>query len=147
MGRIVRSGFSASLLSIALFGAATPCFSQVSVFAANEVRAAGLKEPEFTISDGFALKIWRVPATEMSGKVAGKVAGKMSGKVAGKVAAKMAGKIIELIRENPAITIPELAKALKKPERTTERLLQALKSEEIIGRIGPARGGRWEVLE
>jgi len=59
----------------------------------------------------------------------------------------MSGKIVELIRVNPAITIPELAQRLKKTDRTIERILRELKAEEIIGRIGPAKGGRWEVLQ
>ena len=101
----------------------------------HRCRNAGLKEPEFTISDGFELTIWRVPSAKMSGEMSGEMSG------------KVAGKILELIRANPAITIPELAKALKKTERTIERLLHNLKAEEIIGRVGPTKGGRWEVLE
>ena len=50
------------------------------------------------------------------------------------LAGKVAGKIIELIRENLAITIPELAQALKKLERMTERLLHTLKSEQSSSR-------------
>ena len=67
----------------------------------------------------------------------------MSGKMSGIVS----GKIVELMLEDQGITIPELAKRLKRTERTVERLINRLKAEEIIGRIGPAKGGHWEVLK
>jgi len=78
---------------------------------------------------------------------AGKLAGKTSGKTAGKMSGKMAGKIVELIRGNPSITIPELANLLQKTERTIERIFRKLKAEEIIVRIGSAKGGHWQVKE
>lgn len=59
----------------------------------------------------------------------------------------MSGKIVELIRGNPSITSPELANLLKKTERAIERIFRALKAEEIIVRIGPAKGGHWQVKE
>ena len=59
---------------------------------------------------------------------------------------KMSGKIVWLMQEKPDITIPEMAQRLKRAERTIERLVNQLKSDEIIGRIGPAKGGHWEVF-
>ena len=102
-------------------------------------REAGLKEPEFAMADGFSLTIWRVPGAKTSGKTSGKMSGKMSGKIG--------PKIVALMLQNPTVTIPDLAKALKRTERTIERLINQLKSDEIIGRVGPAKGGRWEVFE
>ena len=60
---------------------------------------------------------------------------------------KIGPKIVALMLQNPTVTIPDLAKALKRTERTIERLINQLKSDEIIGRVGPAKGGRWEVFE
>lgn len=44
MGDSVRGGSRAAFLALLLLGLAAPCRSQVSVFAANEVRAASLKD-------------------------------------------------------------------------------------------------------
>lgn len=44
MGKIIRGGVGPAVLAFAMLGAVTPCFSQVSVFAANEVRAASVKD-------------------------------------------------------------------------------------------------------
>lgn len=83
------------------------------------------------MADGFSLTIWRVPGANTSGKTSGKIG----------------PKIVALMLQNPTVTIPDLAKGLKRTERTIERLINQLKSEEIIGRVGPAKGGRWEVFE
>ncbi len=69
-------------------------------------RDAGLKEPEFSISDGFALTIWRVPATKMSGEMSGKVAGKVAGESGGRSGGSNVGESggesgRESGRENP----------------------------------------------
>lgn len=70
-----------------------------------------------------------------SGKTSGKSSGKspgerdglgdglgeMSGKASGKMSGEMSGKIV--------------------------RPINRLKADEIIGRVGPAKGGHWEILK
>jgi ATP-dependent DNA helicase RecG len=92
---------------------------------------AGLREPKFEMADGFTLTLWRTKDSSVGAKPSG----------------KMSGKIVELIRGNPSITIPELANLLQKTERTIERIFRDLKAQEIIVRIGPAKGGHWQVKE
>ena len=50
-----------------------------------------------------------------------------------------------MMLDKPEITIAELARRLKRTERTIERLINKLKADEVIRRIGPAKGGHWEV--
>jgi biotin operon repressor len=40
---------------------------------------------------------------------------------------EMTGKILLLLKDNPAIPIPELAEKLRKSERTIERAIQELR--------------------
>lgn len=96
-------------------------------------QAAGLREPEFSIRGGFVTTIWR------DSKVDQAETPEASG--------KMSGKIVQPMRDYPEITIPELAAQLSRTERTIERLVKRLREDEIIARIGPAKGGHWEVLE
>ncbi len=110
-------------------------------------REAGLREPEFLVSDGFTLTLWRTKTAEAVAAPSGKTSGIASGIMSGKMSGIVSGKIVELMLEDQGITIPELAKRLKRTERTVERLINRLKAEEIIGRIGPAKGGHWEVLK
>jgi predicted HTH transcriptional regulator len=102
-------------------------------------REAGLQEPKFEMVDGFTLTLWRTKDSSVGVKPSGKMSGILS--------VKMSGKIVLLIKEKPDITIPELAGRLRRTERTIERLINRLKSDEIIGRVGPAKGGHWEVLK
>jgi predicted HTH transcriptional regulator len=94
-------------------------------------REAGLREPKFEMADGFTITLWRTKGSSVGVKPSG----------------KMSGKIVLLLKEKPDITIPELAGRLRRTERTIERLINRLKSDEIIGRVGPAKGGHWEVLK
>ena len=62
-----------------------------------------------------------------------------------KMSGKMSGKIIEMITENANITIPEIATVLEVTERTVERAINKLKTENKIERIGAKKGGYWEI--
>ena len=68
-------------------------------------------------------------------------------KTSGKVPVKTSGKILALLRDNPLLTIPELAFSIGVTERSIERNLQKLQAENHLSRIGPAKGGHWEVLK
>jgi ATP-dependent DNA helicase RecG len=104
---------------------------------------AGLREPKFELADGFTLTLWRA----RDGDVEAKPSGKPSGIVSGITSGKMSGKIVRLIADKPDITIPELALRLKRTTRAIEMQINRLKADEIIGRVGPAKGGHWEILK
>ena len=82
-------------------------------------------------NDGKALEKWQ----ESTGKVAGKEENK----------AKMAGKILDVCRERPHITIPELAKLTGGSERTVQRNIQKLQADKLLKRVGGRKMGYWEV--
>ena len=62
-----------------------------------------------------------------------------------KTVGKTAGKIIDAITKNSNITIPELMIETGLSRRGVEYQLSKLKKEKKIQRIGPAKGGHWEV--
>jgi len=57
------------------------------------------------------------------------------------------GEILEIVGENNQITIPELAGMTGVTERSVERAIQKLQAAGRLKRIGPAKGGHWEVLK
>jgi predicted HTH transcriptional regulator len=77
--------------------------------------------------------------------MAGILAAKMAGEVAGKRAGIVAGMILQLMAEKPEISIPDIAVTLGKSRRSIERTVRELKSDGKVTRIGPGRGGRWDV--
>ena len=56
-------------------------------------------------------------------------------------------KIIELIRQNIHITIPELADQIGITTRAVDKQIANLKKEGIIERIGPDKGGYWKIIK
>ena len=68
-------------------------------------------------------------------------------KTSGNASVKTSGKILALLRDNPLMTIPELALSIGVSERSIERNLKKLQAENRLSRIGPAKGGHWKVSE
>jgi len=60
---------------------------------------------------------------------------------------KTSGKIIDALNKNCFMTIPELAQIICISSRSIERNLQKLQKDGRLRRIGPPKGGHWEVLK
>ena len=83
---------------------------------------AGLPLPKFEFTDFFTITFYR-PKEDM----------------------KTVGKILTLINENHRITREELSTKTGLTIRGVEWNLNKLKKEGVLKRIGPAKGGYWEV--
>ena len=70
---------------------------------------------------------------------------KVKGKTREKTTQKTTQKILNLIRENPHITRKELAGLVGLSEEGVKFILNKLKKEKFLKRIGPDKGGHWEV--
>jgi len=55
-------------------------------------------------------------------------------------------KMLSLISENPQITTAQLADAIGITPKGVEWQIAQLKKDGLLKRIGPAKGGRWEVV-
>ncbi|MBD3750382.1 MAG: winged helix-turn-helix transcriptional regulator [Sphingobacteriales bacterium] len=55
--------------------------------------------------------------------------------------------LMNLLQQDPQITIPELSLALEKSRSSVKSYLQQLKQEGKIERIGAKKGGLWKVLD
>ena len=85
---------------------------------------------------------------EADGKVAEKVA-EVEGKVAEKVAEKLSEteeKIVQLIKENAHISQREISDRIGLTRQYVGRCMDALQVRKVIRRVGPDRGGIWELL-
>ena len=60
---------------------------------------------------------------------------------------KSVEKIVTLIKNDPNITQKELAKQTGLSRRGVEKNISILKKSGKIKRIGPAKGGHWEILD
>ncbi len=55
-------------------------------------------------------------------------------------------EIIDAIRANAKILAAEIAMQLGISSRTIEKRLKALREKGILRRVGPDKGGHWEVI-
>ena len=60
---------------------------------------------------------------------------------------KKRATIIRLMKANPGITVSEVAKTIQISRTGADKNIQILKRAGYIKRIGPAKGGHWEVLK
>jgi ATP-dependent DNA helicase RecG len=70
-----------------------------------------------------------------------------AGILAGKKAGIVAAMALKLMAEKPEISIPEIAVTLGISKRSIERTVRELKNDGKVTRIGPGRGGRWDVAK
>ncbi len=59
---------------------------------------------------------------------------------------KTSGMILEACRENPSITIPQMAEKIGITERSVQRNIQKLQADGYLRRAGGRKEGCWEVL-
>lgn len=69
------------------------------------------------------------------------------GDTLGKTLGKTPEIILRYLIAAPDASIPELAQILDKSESAIERAIRKLRADGKLRRIGPAKGGHWEVLE
>lgn len=60
---------------------------------------------------------------------------------------KSTQKILELISENPKVTTQEMADSLGIIRRAVAKHIKKLQEQGVIRRVGPDKGGHWEVIE
>ena len=82
-----------------------------------------------------------------SAKSSGKSSGKSSAKSSGKELTKAAKIIVRAIRSNAMVTIPELQKRLLFSDSGIRKVLNTLKREGFIRRVGGRKLGHWELTD
>jgi ATP-dependent DNA helicase RecG len=97
------------------------------------MEAAGLPEPVFQKQGMFTVTMQRP--------------GKTPEKPSEKTSEKTSEKILRLIGENNQITIEELSEQLGRSTRAVEMQIKTLKDRNLLERIGPDKGGYWQLVD
>ena len=114
--------------------------------------AAGLREPTFASDSFFRATFQRSPEFAMKEGLLGgevsekKLEGKAAQKTTQKTAQKTVQKLMGLIRHNPEITRRELAIELGITDSGVKYHLKKMQAQGLIRRVGPDKGGHWEVI-
>jgi len=69
------------------------------------------------------------------------------GETSVKSSVKSSVKILNLIRGNSEISIPEIAERLKLSTRAIEKNIVKLRDAGLLKRVGGAKGGHWEIID
>ena len=59
---------------------------------------------------------------------------------------KTADMILQLLKNNPKLTVREITVMIGLSRRGVEEQIKSLKSKNLLRRLGPTKGGHWEVL-
>ena len=114
----------------------------------SECKGAGVKVTFGKIKSGFVVTFYR-PIKEKRIRVT-RIPGRVPEKVTVKVPEKVTEnqrKILELIPKNKYVTVTELAKFVEISERKIKENISKLKNKGLLRRVGPDKGGHWEILK
>jgi ATP-dependent DNA helicase RecG len=115
------------------------------------IKKAGLKEPVFEYDTFFRVTLYRNP--EYALKAGGqkrwveKVGRKGEQKINIERLARSQKMILKLMAENPGISKRELSIKVGIGATAVDKNIVALKKKGFIKRIGPAKGGYWQIIE
>ncbi|MEK6815482.1 MAG: winged helix-turn-helix transcriptional regulator, partial [Nitrospirota bacterium] len=98
------------------------------------MQESGLEPPMVSLRDGAVVVTFKLP-------------GKTTGKTTVKTTGKTAEAVLRLLAEDPSLSVPQLAARLKKSELTIHRAIRMLRESGRLVRIGPDKGGHWQVIE
>jgi len=72
---------------------------------------------------------------------------KVTDKVADKVTDKSGAKVLNLIQNNPSVTIPEMMQALGMSDSGVRKILRRLQQQGALRRVGANKNGHWEIIK
>ena len=95
----------------------------------------GSKKPDFEVVSGcFAVTVYAIDYKDNVETIQ-------------KSSEKSSEKILALLKSEPGLAAREIAERLEITPRAVEKQIANLRNDGRLRRIGPARGGRWEVLD
>jgi ATP-dependent DNA helicase RecG len=86
------------------------------------------------------------PPSAVSKTPVGRLGEKLGEKVGEKLGETLAG-IVQSMLDNPKVTLTRMVESLGISTTAVEKNIAFLKSQGYIRRVGPAKGGHWEVLK
>jgi len=109
----------------------------------NYFKEANLPQPTFeNHSGGFLVSVYAPDIKSLSEKVGEKV-----GERVGKKLTENQALIINCLNENIYSSAKEIAIKIGVSQRKVEENIAKLKKKGLLNRIGPAKGGHWQVIQ
>ena len=112
------------------------------------IEEKGLPQPEFRDSNGFFKAIFYGAGKDVK-KISGREVETEMREV-GREVKKLTDKqkmILDLIIKNPSISKKEMAEAIGIRPSSIDKNITTLKQKGYLKRVGPAKGGHWELIK
>ena len=116
-------------------------------------RDFGIPEPEYIVHPRDIMILFKATEEYVSEMakiktgIFGEESQKSSVKTALKSSEKSSEKIFAMIKLNPNVTTAEMVLTLGISERAVFKQIKLLKEANRIRRVGPDKGGHWEIIE
>lgn len=112
---------------------------------ARLMQEAGHMPPEMAVREGAVVMTFGLPV-QTTVETSGTTPGKRQGN-ARETLGKTPAEILELLKNKPDLSVPQLAALMGKSESAIHRAIRILRDSGVLVRVGPAKGGRWKVIE
>jgi len=113
----------------------------------DAMKDIGLPYPQIESEVFFTITFERPPYSLREEKGGQKKVVRKGGQKRWSKLTKKQTKVVQIIEGNPRISRKELALKLGINESAVQKHIENLKKKEAIRRIGPAKGGHWEIIE
>ena len=109
---------------------------------------AGLRTPEFYQDEDFRAILWRPESADEQDSVRFSISSNSSGPTDGsqETPQETPQKIIELVKEDAYITTQRMADLIGIDRSNIARAIKKLQHQGILRRVGPDKGGHWEII-
>jgi len=118
---------------------------------------AGLKEPVFEMDAFFRVMFYRDPRYSLKADRSQKTGGSKEKGLGEKLVDRLAEglvdrlaesqkQILQLVKDNPYISKKELSEIIGISTTAIDKNIKKLKKEGLLKRVGPAKGGHWEIV-
>lgn len=112
----------------------------------RECREHGIDPPAYDFGMAGLMLTFHANPAHLRASASGAVQDRLGEKLGEKLG-KTRTAIVQSMKDNPRVTVSELAKRLRLSTTAIEKNIHHLKTKGYVKRVGPAKGGHWEIVQ
>ena len=112
----------------------------------REFREHGIDPPTYDFGMAGLMLTFRANPAHLRASASGAVQDRLGEKLGEKLGETRTA-IVQSMKDNPRVTVSELAKRLRLSTTAIEKNIHHLKMKGYVKRVGPAKGGHWEIVQ
>jgi ATP-dependent DNA helicase RecG len=112
----------------------------------RECREHGIDPPAYDFGMAGLMLTFHANPAHLRASASGTVQDRLGEKLGEKLGETRTA-IVQSMKDNPRVTVSELAKRLRLSTTAIEKNIHHLKTKGYVKRVGPAKGGHWEIVQ